>query len=143
MDKPAEAIPYLKATIEADPSHGMAYHNLAQSYERLGMYDEALAAYRKACKLPPPGVDIHKWSPRVSLMHMRAIEAGNPIFKPIHGISATTRTDLRNPSSVAPPIPEVRKEREMVKPPSTLNRPLNLPENDTEPRSTTSDGSGV
>ena len=108
VDKPAEAIPYLKATIEADPSHGMAYHNLAQSYERLGMYDEALAAYRKACKLPPPGVDIRKWSPRVSLMHMRAIEAGNPIFKPIHQESQQQPepTSETPQEVVAPPIPE-------------------------------------
>ncbi len=82
-DQPAEAISYLKAAIAADPSHGSAYHNLGKSYERLGMYDEALAAFKKSCKLPPPGVDIRRWHPTVPLMHIQAIEAGNPIFKPI------------------------------------------------------------
>ncbi len=82
-DQPAESIPYLKAAIAADPSHGSAYRALGGSYERLGMYDEALAAYKKGSKLPPPGFDIRRWHPTVPLMHIQAIEAGNPIFKPI------------------------------------------------------------
>ncbi len=82
-DQPAESIPYLKAAIAADPSRGSAYLALGESYERLGMYDEALVAFKKSCKLPPPGFDIRRWHPTVSLMHIQAIEAGNPIFKPI------------------------------------------------------------
>ena len=81
--KPAEAIPYLKAAIAAEPLHGSAYSSLGRSYERLGMYNEALAAYKKSCELPPPGFDIRRWHPEVSLIHIRAIEAGNPILKPI------------------------------------------------------------
>ena len=82
-ERPAESIPYLKAAIAGDPFHGIAFKALGESYERLGMYDEALKAFRKASKLPPPGIDIRRWHPTVPLMHIRAIEAGNPIFKPI------------------------------------------------------------
>ena len=82
-DQPAESVPYLKAAIAADPAHGSAYRALGESYERLGMYDEALAAYKKGSKLPPPGFDPRRWVPTTSLRHIQAIEAGNPILNPI------------------------------------------------------------
>ena len=46
--KPAEAISYLKAVIESDPLSYPVYHVLGKSYQRLGMYDEALVAHKKA-----------------------------------------------------------------------------------------------
>ena len=104
-DQPAESIPYLKAAIAADPSHGSAYRALGGSYERLGMYDEALAAYKKGSKLPPPGVDIRRWHPVVSLMHIQAIEAGNPIFKRIQGESQRQLPEKSAPEDTFPESP--------------------------------------
>ena len=44
---PSEAIEYLQQAIKIDPLNGGAYGRLGYSYERLGKYDEALAAYQK------------------------------------------------------------------------------------------------
>lgn len=72
--KPAEAIPYLKSVIEADPLYRSVYHVLGQSYQRLGMYDEALAAHKKAYEI----------SPTIrTLRYIQAIESGNPMIKPL------------------------------------------------------------
>lgn len=125
MEQPAEAILYLNAVIAEDPLHGSAYNALGLSYERLGMYDEALAAFKKSCKLPPPGVDIRKWVPEVALIHIRAIEAGNPIFKPIQqklqeklpevpALEETLRQELPRAESSVAPSPTQRSANETV-----------------------------
>lgn len=72
--QPWEAIPYLEEAIQRDPSVGHAYYALAGSYEKSGLYDEALDAYTKTYELTQDPV---------ALRHIQAIEAGNPIFKPI------------------------------------------------------------
>lgn len=104
-DQPAESIPYLKAAIEADPLHGSAYRALGESYERLGMYDDALAAYKKGSKLPPPGFDIRRWVPTVSLRHIQAIEAGNPILKPIERGTQQQLPEETTPEETFPESP--------------------------------------
>ena len=71
---PLEAIEYLQRAIKIDPSNGGAYRALGSNYERLGRYDEALAAHQKAFQ-----IDFGE----VSAVHIRAIEEGNPIIKPI------------------------------------------------------------
>ena len=71
---PWEAIPYLEEAIQRDPSVGHAYYALAGSYEKSGLYDEALATYKKTYELTQDPV---------ALRHIQAIEAGNPIFKPV------------------------------------------------------------
>ena len=71
---PSEAIEYLQQAIKIDPLNGGAYGRLGYSYERLGKYDEALAAYQKAFQIYPG---------QKSGAHIRAIEEGNPIIKPI------------------------------------------------------------
>ncbi len=72
--KPTEAIPYLKTIIESDPLYRSVYHVLGQSYQRLGMYDEALAAHKKAYEI----------SPTIrTLRYIQAIESGNPMIKPL------------------------------------------------------------
>ena len=119
-DQPAASVPYLKAAIAADPLHGSAYRALGKSYERLGMYSEALEAYKKSCTLPPPGFDIRRWVPEVTLIHIRAIEAGNPIIKPIQ----------REPQgqSLEESLPEVLPQEETPVTPS----PTQPFENETE-----------
>ena len=108
-DQPAASIPYLKAAIAADPLHGSAYRALGKSYERLGMYSEALEAYKKSCTLPPPGFDIRRWVPEVTLIHIRAIEAGNPIIKPIQ---REPQGQLLEESLPEEPLPEVLPQEE-------------------------------
>ena len=71
---PSEAIEYLQHAITIDPSNGGAYRALGSNYERLGRYDEALAAHKKAFQIDPG---------QVSAVHIRAIQEGNPIIKPI------------------------------------------------------------
>ena len=71
---PSEAIEYVQRAIKIDPSNAGAYRALGSNYERLGRYDEALAAHKKAFQIDPG---------QVSAVHIRAIEEGNPIIKPI------------------------------------------------------------
>ncbi|MCH8290636.1 tetratricopeptide repeat protein, partial [Candidatus Poribacteria bacterium] len=74
--QPSEAIQHLQKAIKIAPSYkrGLAYVALGDSYERLGRYDEALAAFRKAYQIHPG---------QVAGAHIRAIEEGNPIIKPM------------------------------------------------------------
>ena len=128
--KPAEAVPYLKAAIAADPLHGSAYSSLGRSYERLGMYSEALVAYKKSCELPPPGFDVRRWVPEVALMHIRAIEEGNPILKPIQ---REPQGQLLEESLPEEPLPEVLPQEETAVTPSPTQRLANETEIDDAP----------
>ena len=80
---PSEAIEYLQDAIKIDPSNGGAYRALGSNYERLGRYDEALAAHQKAFQIDPG---------QISAVHIRAIEEGNPIIKPIAQKSESQET---------------------------------------------------
>ena len=103
---PSEAIEYVQRAITIDPSNGGAYRALGSSYERLGRYDEALAAHQKAFQIDPG---------QVSAVHIRAIQEGNPIIKPIAQKSESQLPEeglSQEPSSQAPqetsasPIPD-------------------------------------
>ena len=73
-NQPREAAFYLKAAIAKDPSDSTAHYVLGKSYEGMGRYDEALASYKKAYAISQ-GL--------VTLAYIRAIEAGNPLIKPL------------------------------------------------------------
>lgn len=83
--KPVEAISYLKAVIESDPLSYPVYHVLGKSYQRLGMYDEALVAHKKAYEI--------SHAPR-TLRYIRAIESGNPIIKPLQRESEQRQPEM-------------------------------------------------
>ena len=95
-DHPEEAIPYLEKVVKMDPSNGSGYHVLGKSYEKMGRYDEALAAYKKA-------YEINKGS--VTLMHIQAIEEGHPRFKPVQRESQGRLLEESPPEETSPEIP--------------------------------------
>ena len=78
--QPLEAIQYLQKANRIDPlygegaSRGVGHFNLGFCYERLGEYDKALVAYQKAYEISQ--------SPAM-LAHIRAIESGNLMVKPL------------------------------------------------------------
>ena len=47
-NEPRQAIPYLEASIEADPAHMPPVNNLGEAYRNLGQLDTALALYHRA-----------------------------------------------------------------------------------------------
>ena len=78
--QPLEAIHYLQKAHRIDPlygegpSRGVGPSELGFCYERLGEYAKALVAYQKAFEISQ--------SPAM-LAHIRAIESGNPVVKPL------------------------------------------------------------
>jgi tetratricopeptide (TPR) repeat protein len=72
--QPWEAIPYLEDAILRDPSSIDAYRALGIGYERSGLYDEALEAYRKAYEIVPD---------EVAARHIRLLEEGRPFYPPV------------------------------------------------------------
>ncbi len=71
---PWEAVPYLQQAVNMDSSASHAYAFLGISYEKVGMYDEALTAFQKAYEINQD---------QGALMHLRALEEGKPIFEPV------------------------------------------------------------
>lgn len=55
----AKAVEHFRKSIEANPTHPNAMHNLGLSLKRLGRTDEALAAFRQAARHPPPLAATH------------------------------------------------------------------------------------
>lgn len=70
--RPEEAIVYLEKASQLDPERPPS--TLGLTYEELGEYDKALAALRKSYKMTRSPVE---------LAHIRAIEEGNPLWKPM------------------------------------------------------------
>ena len=60
--------------MEKGPPEAGGHSELGFCYERLGEYDKALVAYQKAYEISQ--------SPAM-LAHIRAIQSGNPIVKPL------------------------------------------------------------
>ena len=94
--KPAEAIPYLKTVIAADPSYPSVYHILGMSYQRMGMYDEALVAHKKAYEISHAPL---------TLRYIQAIESGNPIIKPLQRESEEQSPEALPPEETLPESP--------------------------------------
>jgi tetratricopeptide (TPR) repeat protein len=94
--QPWEAIPYLEEAIQRDSSVGHAYYALAGSYEKSGLYDEALATYKKTYELTQDPV---------ALRHIQAIEAGNPIFKPLPSEAQELGSKELPPEGTLPQVP--------------------------------------
>ena len=69
--RPEEAIGYLQKASLLDPERPPS--TLGLTYEELGEYDKALVALKKSYKMTRSPVE---------LAHIRAIEAGNPLWKP-------------------------------------------------------------
>ncbi|MCZ6679621.1 MAG: tetratricopeptide repeat protein [Candidatus Poribacteria bacterium] len=93
---PWEAIPYLEEAIQRDPSVGHAYYALAGSYEKSGLYDEALATYKKTYELTQDPV---------ALRHIQAIEAGNPRIKPLPSEAQEQVSEELPPEGTLPQAP--------------------------------------
>ncbi len=71
---PEEAIVYLKKANQLDPQGQVGLTSLGFSYQRLGEYDKALAAFKKRYEF--------NRSPLV-MGQILAIESGNPLIKPL------------------------------------------------------------
>ena len=96
--QPSEAIQYFQKAIKIDPLYkkGAAYVGLGTSYERLGQYDKALKALRKAFQIYPGDA---------TGAHIRAIEEGNPIIKPIQPEPQRQLPEEPPPEETSPEMP--------------------------------------
>ena len=56
-----DAIKAFKKVLKEDPTHAMAYTNMAYSYRKLGQYKEAVALYEKALALEPNLAEAHEY----------------------------------------------------------------------------------
>ena len=95
-NQPREAAFYLEAAIVEDPSYVAPHYVLGTSYERMGRYDEALAAYQKAFQIYPGDA---------TGAHIRAIEEGNPIIKPIQPEPQRQLPEEPPPEETSPEMP--------------------------------------
>ncbi|HSM09666.1 MAG TPA: tetratricopeptide repeat protein [Gemmatimonadota bacterium] len=57
-NEPRQAIPYIEATIEAEPDRASPVNNLGEAYRNLGELDTALEYYRRAAALDSAGAAI-------------------------------------------------------------------------------------
>jgi tetratricopeptide (TPR) repeat protein len=55
QNKPQEALAFLENAVAEDPAHVTAFYYLGRVYEQLGLFDEAIAAYRRI--LPRAGAE--------------------------------------------------------------------------------------
>ena len=56
-----QAIEAFEKAIDADPTHAMAYTNMAYSYRRMGQYERAIELYRKALDMQPDLAEAHEY----------------------------------------------------------------------------------
>lgn len=68
------AVELLKATLEAEPRHALAWANLANSQQRLGYIDDAVASCLKALEIKPDYADAHRNLGILRLMQGRYAE---------------------------------------------------------------------
>ena len=56
LERYAEAEPYFRAVLDADPGNAVAHFNLGYTYDKRGMFEKAIEAFRTATVLNP-GID--------------------------------------------------------------------------------------
>jgi len=88
---PKEALRYFQRALQIDPSLPL-YFSIGECYERLGRYEEAIAAYMKCHERS--GIE----GETEALRRIRLIKSGNPFFKPIQ-----TTPQKQLPSEQVPP----------------------------------------
>ena len=53
LERYAEAEPYFRAALDADPGNAVAHFNLGYTYDKRGMLEKAIEAFRAATRLNP------------------------------------------------------------------------------------------
>ena len=53
LERYAEAEPYFKAVLQADPGNAVAHFNLGYTYDKRGMFEKAIEAFGTATRLNP------------------------------------------------------------------------------------------
>jgi len=53
LERYAEAEPYFRAVLHADPGNAVAHFNLGYTYDKRGMFEKAIEAFRAATRLNP------------------------------------------------------------------------------------------
>jgi tetratricopeptide (TPR) repeat protein len=53
LERYAEAEPYFRTTLDADPANAVAHFNLGYTYDKRGMLEKAIEAFRAATRLNP------------------------------------------------------------------------------------------
>lgn len=89
-----QAIEAFEKVIAADPTHAMAYTNMAYSFRRLGQYERAIELYQTALNLQPDLAAAHEYMGEALLTVGKVSEAKSHLAI-LEGIDAALAEELR------------------------------------------------
>lgn len=89
-----QAIEAFKKVIAADPTHAMAYTNMAYSYRRMGQHERAIKLYQRALDLQPDLAEAHEYMGEALLTVGKVSEAKSHLAI-LEGLDAALAEELR------------------------------------------------
>lgn len=89
-----QAIEAFRKVIAVDPTHAMAYTNMAYSYRRMGKNERAIRLYRKALELQPDLAEAHEYMGEALLTVGKVSEAKSHLVI-LEQLDSTLADDLR------------------------------------------------
>ena len=89
-----QAVEAFEKVIAADPTHAMAYTNMAYSFRRMGQFERAIELYRKALDLQPDLAEAHEYMGEALLTVGKVSEARSHLVI-LEELDATLAEELR------------------------------------------------
>ena len=90
-----QAIEAFEKAVVADPTHAMAYTNMAYSFRRMGQHERAIELYEKALELQPDLAEAHEYMGEALLTIGKVAEAKSHLAI-LEGLDANLAEELRD-----------------------------------------------
>ena len=90
-----QAIEAFEKAVAADPTHAMAYTNMAYSFRRVGQHERAIELYEKALELQPDLAEAHEYMGEALLTVGKVAEAKSHLAI-LEGLDANLAEELRD-----------------------------------------------
>ena len=104
-----QAIEAFRKAIAAEPTHAMAYTNMAYSFRRMGQHERAIQLYKKALELQPDLAEAHEYMGEALLTVGKVSEAKSHLAI-LEGLDADLPRsyEARSPVTTVPDRPATR-----------------------------------